>query len=167
MAAVSDRPAASGITLDTVVEAGDWPERDQLAALARDALTAVIRHAEPPLAPGAEAAVIFADDAHIRDLNRRFRGKDAPTNVLSFAAGPPVAGRFGPLIGDVVLAWETVAAEAAERNIPLADHLSHLLVHGFLHLLGHDHEIAQEAVAMEGLETLIMGSLGKPDPYSV
>lgn len=162
-----DRPAAAEIALDTIVEAGDWPAEEELSGLAQDALAALVRRVAPSLAAGAEGALIFTDDTRIRELNRRYRDKDAPTNVLSFPAGPPVAGQFGPLLGDVVLAWETVSSEAADRGVPLVDHVCHLIVHGFLHLLGHDHEIEREAVAMEGLETLIMKDMGKSDPYSV
>jgi len=119
-------------------------------------------------APGpAELSIVLADDALLRQLNREWRGKDAPTNVLSFAAGdanpaPPGAPR---LLGDVVLAFETVAAEAQAQQKPLADHLAHLVVHGVLHLLGFDHEIAAEAERMEALETRILAGLGIADPY--
>jgi probable rRNA maturation factor len=106
-----------------------------------------------------------ADDAHIRVLNRQYRGKNKPTNVLSFPAPPAKPKSFGPQLGDMVFAAETIVAEAKRDGITLADHLAHLVVHGFLHLLGYDHEIEQEAVAMEALETAILGRLGIADPY--
>ena len=84
----------------------------------------------------------------------------------STAAGPPIAGRHGPLLGDIVLARETVAGEAADRDIDLGHHATHLIVHGFLHLVGYDHETENEAVVMEGLETFIMKDLGIADPYA-
>lgn len=109
--------------------------------------------------------VVLTDDAEQRELNRIWRGKDAPTNVLAFpiAASPP--GAAAALLGDVVLAYETVAREAAEQQKPLADHLRHLVVHGVLHLLGFDHESDADAALMEARETEILATLGVPDPY--
>lgn len=166
MPTLTRETAVAEVAIDVIVEAGDWPPEGELAALADEAVAAALRQACPLLASGAELAVVFTDDAHIETLNRQYRDKAAPTNVLSFPAGPPVAGRHGPLLGDVILARETVAAEADERAVPLADHLTHLIVHGFLHLLGYDHETDREAVVMEGLETTIMQNLGKPDPHA-
>ncbi|HEX7970330.1 MAG TPA: rRNA maturation RNase YbeY, partial [Stellaceae bacterium] len=104
----------------------------------------------------------------VRALNRQWRGKDVPTNVLSFpalgATPPPGAPR---LLGDVVLAFETVAAEAAAQDKPLADHLRHLVIHGVLHLLGFDHESDADAQRMEASEIAILAGLGVPDPYRV
>jgi probable rRNA maturation factor len=114
-------------------------------------------------------AVVLADDALVRELNRRFRGKDEPTNVLSFP-GDDVATPTGTPgtareLGDVVLAYETIAREADEQSKPLVDHLAHLVVHGVLHLLGFDHETDREAARMEGLEIGILAGLGIADPY--
>ena len=159
-----------GVVVDTIVEAGDWTGQAEdgarLEQIAEGAVAAAAARTHPLFAPAAEAAIVFSDDAHIRALNRRFRDKDAPTNVLSFPAGPPVAGRHGPLLGDVVLAFETVAAEAVEKGVPFDDYVSHMIVHGFLHLLGYDHETDEEAAVMEGLETAIMKDLGMADPYA-
>ncbi|RAU23841.1 rRNA maturation RNase YbeY [Paramagnetospirillum kuznetsovii] len=116
-----------------------------------------------------ELSIVLADDAIVQDLNRNWRGKNQPTNVLSFAAlddedAPLVPG--APLmLGDVILAYETTAAEAKEQGKPFADHFSHLVVHGVLHLLGFDHEDEDEAVEMEALESTLMAALGIPDPY--
>jgi probable rRNA maturation factor len=111
-------------------------------------------------------AIALADDAAVRKLNRAFRDKDKPTNVLSFPADaratPPGAPRF---LGDIVLARQTVRREAREQGKALADHLKHLVVHGTLHLLGHDHETETEAARMEALEVRILSGLGVPDPY--
>lgn len=125
-------------------------------------------------ANGVELAVVLADDRMLRRLNRRYRGVDAATNVLSFAAadapGPGVgqaAPHGTPLeLGDVVVALETVRGEAAAQNKPLAHHLSHLVVHGVLHLLGFDHQSEGEAAAMEALEARVLDGLGLPDPYA-
>jgi len=110
-------------------------------------------------------SLVLADDATVRGLNARWRGKDAPTNVLAFASDEtPIAGK-PVLLGDVVLAYETVAAEAKTQGKSLADHLRHLVIHGVLHLLGYDHIAAAPARRMEALETRILDSLGVPDPY--
>jgi len=112
--------------------------------------------------------IVLTDDDEQRQLNHEFRGKDAPTNVLSFAlaeeGGTAPAGAPA-LLGDVVLAFETVAREAAEQQKRLADHLCHLVVHGVLHLLGFDHESDAEAAMMETREIEILETLGVPDPY--
>lgn len=118
--------------------------------------------------PAVELAVTLADDAAQRRLNREYRGLDRPTNVLAFPAWEPrmpLPEGAPLLLGDVVLAFETVAGEAAAQGKPLADHLRHLTVHGVLHLLGFDHHTAVEAAVMEALETAILARLGVPDPY--
>src|SRR6516164_590139 len=115
-----------------------------------------------------ELGIVLDDDAGQRRLNRDHRGRDAPTNVLAFPAWEPEA-RLPPgaplLLGDVVLALETVMREAAEQEKPVADHLSHLTVHGVLHLCGYDHIGEAEAASMESLERSILAELGVPDPY--
>jgi len=116
-----------------------------------------------------ELSVVLADDDTVRALNRDWRGKDAPTNVLSFAAldddEAPVVEGAPLLLGDVILAWETVAAEAQAQHKPLTEHLAHLVIHGVLHLIGFDHEDEDEAVEMETLETRLLATLGIADPY--
>jgi probable rRNA maturation factor len=114
----------------------------------------------------AELSVLLSDDAEVQVLNRDYRGKDKPTNVLSFPAGDDGAPGRPRLLGDVVLALETIEREAIAQSKPLADHLSHLTVHGVLHLLGHDHEIETQATVMEALETEVLSSLGVADPYA-
>ncbi len=126
--------------------------------------------AESGLMSGAaiELGVNLADDAAQQQLNRDWRRIDRPTNVLAFPAWEsrtPVPPEAPILLGDVVLAFETVAREAEEQGKPIADHLSHLVVHGVLHLLGYDHLGEAEAVAMEALETTILAVVGVPDPY--
>jgi probable rRNA maturation factor len=129
---------------------------------ARRAAAAAL-HARAPDRP-VEAAIVLSEDAELRALNRRWRGKDRTTNVLSFpsgAAGP--AGRL--VLGDVVLAFQTLKREAEAAQKPLSDHLSHLVVHGVLHLMGYDHEKPAEARRMEALEVRVLAGLGIPDPY--
>jgi len=111
--------------------------------------------------------VTLADDAEQQHLNRTYRGRDMPTNVLAFPQTAPgsLRSEVPVLLGDVVLAYETVRREAAEQDKPLANHLRHLVVHGVLHLLGFDHENAAEAAVMETREIKILAGLGVPDPY--
>jgi probable rRNA maturation factor len=114
----------------------------------------------------AELSLVLGDDAMLRSLNGRWRGHDKATNVLSFSAlGADLPEGAPRILGDVVLAFETVAAEAAAQKKPLAHHLQHLVVHGVLHLLGFDHETATEARRMEALEITVLAQLGVPDPY--
>ena len=110
--------------------------------------------------------LLLADDAAVQELNARFRDKDKPTNVLSFPACAPEQLASAPHIGDVIIAFETTRREADEEGKALADHLSHLVVHGMLHLLGYDHETDVEAEEMEGLEVRILAGLGIADPYA-
>jgi probable rRNA maturation factor len=118
----------------------------------------------------AELAVMLTDDAGIRTLNLNWRGIDKPTNVLSFPALPPT-GASGPddaprMLGDIAIAYETTRQEADDEQKPFDHHLSHLAVHGFLHLIGYDHEKDDEAEKMESLEQEILAQLGIPDPYA-
>ena len=137
-----------------------------------DAATIAAGAAQAAVANSTEAGafivdVTLSDDAEQRRLNRKYRGQDVPTNVLAFPQGAPNAPHpDGPiLLGDVVLAFETVRREAAEQQKPITNHLRHLVVHGVLHLLGFDHEKAAEAAAMEAREIEILAKLGVPDPY--
>jgi len=141
--------------------------RGALAArtLARQAIAASFAECGVALRPGAELCVHLADDAHVRGLNARWRGLDKPTNVLSFPAADAAHIGETRLIGDIVLAFETVAREAEAEGKPLADHYRHLVVHGFLHLIGFDHQTDEEAQRMEALETRILARLGVADPY--
>lgn len=152
--------------IDVAVEAGAWAGEEALLGLVRRALDAVFAETGQAAPDEAELSLLFTDDAHIRALNRDWRGKDKPTNVLSFPAfaiapGDPVP----PMLGDIALAFETVRSEADLEDKPFDHHLTHLVVHGVLHLLGHDHEEDGEAEAMEALERAILARLAIPDPY--
>jgi probable rRNA maturation factor len=131
-----------------------------------DAETLTVKAAQAVLdsegAVGEGVTLLLTDDATVRDLNGRFRQKDAATNVLSFPA-PPNPEKH---LGDVALAYGVCAREAAEQGKPLANHLQHLVAHGVLHLLGYDHMTDAEAEAMEGLERVVLAGLGIPDPYA-
>ena len=121
----------------------------------------VVRRAAEQVAPPGDVVILLTDDETVRDLNGRFRGKDRPTNVLSF----PAPENAQPHLGDIVLAHGVCAAEARAQGKPFADHLSHLVIHGILHLMGHDHEADDEAEAMEAQERMLLAALGIPDPY--
>ncbi|HEV7880976.1 rRNA maturation RNase YbeY [Bradyrhizobium sp.] len=118
----------------------------------------------------AELAVMLTDDSGIRTLNKNWRGQDKPTNVLSFPALQPPAGHefddAPRMLGDIAIAYETTRREADGEQKPFDHHLSHLAVHGFLHLVGYDHETDADADAMENLERAILAELGIPDPYA-
>ena len=154
------------------VEEGDWPSEEELQSLAERVLgsaAAYLKKQEkqpfPKVAP--ELSLVFTDDASIREINAEWREQDKPTNVLSFPAYPlQPGGKPGPMLGDIIFAYETVVREAAELEKPFEAHLSHLLVHGFLHLFGYDHMNDEEATIMEGLETRILLGLGHSDPYA-
>ena len=131
-----------------------------------DAAAVVERAATAALGTVAgDVVVLLTDDETVRDLNARFRDKDRPTNVLSFPAAEMTLPGHAPHLGDLVLAFGVCAAEAEAQGKSLADHLSHLTVHGVLHLLGRDHEVEAEAEEMEAEERTILASLGVADPY--
>lgn len=131
-----------------------------LEALIERAVSQAVEHAKLEIVPDAELSVVICGDPMIHELNRKWRRMDKPTNVLSFPGEPN-----GMMLGDIIISLETTRREAALENKSLDDHLSHLVVHGFLHLFGYDHETETEAVQMESLETEILNELGIADPY--
>lgn len=144
--------------IDVEVEDQAWSAVGDPHALAERAARAALG----PRAAGTGLTVLLTDDDTVRDLNARFRGKDAATNVLSF---PATANREGHL-GDIALAYGVCSAEAKGQAKALGDHLQHLVAHGVLHLLGYDHANDAEAKAMESLERHILAGLGIGDPYA-
>jgi probable rRNA maturation factor len=163
-------PSSTGSSLE--VEVVRHAEIWDRIAVSDGALIAAARAAYAATSPArgkhCEATLVLGDDEEIRALNRTWRGKDSSTNVLSFPAGVfHGAIQEEPLpLGDVVLAAETVLAEASDKGVPVADHLAHLVVHGILHLLGFDHERDQDALAMEAMEVKVLAGLGIADPYA-
>jgi probable rRNA maturation factor len=152
--------AAPALKIDVRVDAKSWNDAGKVKSIVRRAVT----QAGATLSTtGAELAIVLTDDSAIRLLNRDWRGIDAATNVLSFPAKH--AGGEPTLLGDVVLAFETIAREARAEHKPFAHHVAHLAVHGFLHLVGYDHERHTEALAMERLERKILRLVAIPDPY--
>ncbi|MBB4143452.1 rRNA maturation RNase YbeY [Rhizobium rhizoryzae] len=154
------------------VEDERWGDEDGLLVAADKVLALaasyLARHEEQPFPPHpVELSLVFTDDETIREINAEWRGKDKPTNVLSFPAFPITPGKKpGPMLGDIVIARETVEREALDLEKPFEDHLTHLMVHGFLHLFGYDHLNDDEAEQMEALETRILAELGLSDPYA-
>ena len=163
--------------LDVAIDAGPaWPADIDWSALADKAVrAALLQTSEGELITKSayvEVSIKLSDDAEVQQLNAAYRGKDKPTNVLSFPMIQEdlietidIGDDGETLLGDIILARETCAREAQERGISLADHATHLIVHGTLHLLGHDHENDAEADAMEALETRALETLGLADPY--
>lgn len=155
------------ISIDIAVEAGEWPAKRRLRSLVEKAVAVAIAEAGASSRQPSELSIVFSDDAHIKVLNAGWRGKDKPTNVLSFPAFPVSPGdKLPPMLGDIVLAAETVAREADLEGKPLEHHITHLVIHGLLHLLGHDHEEETQAERMESLERAALARLAIPDPYA-
>ncbi|MDB4187816.1 rRNA maturation RNase YbeY [Sulfitobacter sp.] len=165
-------------TLDILIEADAWDE-DMLTPLATRAVEATLMQMQ--LAPDdCEVTLLACDDARIATLNAEFRDKPAPTNVLSWPTqplAPPAEGQAPPPpergfdqmyeLGDIALSYDTCAREASAASKPFFDHLTHLIVHGTLHLLGYDHITDGDAALMERIEVEILGNLGINDPYNV
>jgi probable rRNA maturation factor len=164
----SSTELAPRLDVEVVRQAEFWQRIPVSNAKLSQAATAAFMAALPAEQESYAATLVLSDDSEVRTLNRTWRGKDASTNVLSFPSGLPEGEARGepyPL-GDVVLAGETVLQEAGQQGIAVADHVSHLVVHGMLHLLGHDHERDDHAERMEALETKILAGLGIADPYA-
>lgn len=163
----SDPPAEAGSAsttlIDVSIEEGQWTDNDKDRV--RTAVTAALtRSGDTSSGAGAEVSVLLTDDASIRRLNKAYRHKDGATNVLSFP-GSDVPAASDRLLGDVVLAYETIAREAVAQDKTFDAHLSHLVIHGVLHLLGFDHQTAHEAAVMEARERETLAALGIADPY--
>ncbi len=153
------RKKTRAFTIDVSIAVPAWRRRlPGVARLARETVRAALTDSG---IDAAEVSLVLTDDAAVRTLNRRWRGKDVPTDVLSFPTGEPSH------IGDVVLAFETVAREAKEQGKPFAHHFRHLIVHGVLHLLGHDHGRDRDAARMESRERRILKEFGVSDPYQI
>jgi probable rRNA maturation factor len=160
------RGARVAPAIEILVESARWSGRRGVQPLLRRAIAGAST-ALPAKAvrstSGAELAIVLTNDSAIRKLNRTWRGKNEPTNVLAFPADPKAGPHW--LLGDIVIAYETLAREARAEGKPFDHHLAHLAVHGFLHLCGYDHESDRQAATMERLETAILARLGVPDPY--
>jgi probable rRNA maturation factor len=152
--------------VEIMVESALWNDADLPHDLVKRAVWGAFLQSGLECHLDAEVSVVLADDARLRELNRTWRGKDAPTNVLSFPAWRD-SPEEAPLLGDVVVAYETTAREAEVDGKPFQHHLAHLVVHGTLHLLGFDHETGEaDAERMEATERAALAGIGIPDPYA-
>lgn len=162
-------PTAAFPEADILIAAPCWQNVQDAEAVVRRAIAAAANMVALPEG-ASEVAIMLTDDDSVRTLNREWRGLDKPTNVLSFPAawqdddGPETGAPR--MLGDIAIAYQTTLREAESEGKPFANHLSHLAVHGFLHLLGYDHMTDDEAAIMEGLERDILARIGIPDPYA-
>ncbi len=156
------RVSAPLLSVDLSESGGDWSALGDDAVSVYDAVEAVARF-PGLLSRDASVSIALASDEEVTALNAAYRGKTAPTNVLSFPAGRAAPPGF---LGDVALAAETVAREAQQQGVSVVHHVQHLVVHGLLHLIGYDHEADGDAERMEALETSILAGLGVADPYA-
>jgi probable rRNA maturation factor len=158
------RAKKDNLLIEIIVQSARWKQQPKAAHIVRKSISAA---AIATSTPRAELAIVLTNDSAIRALNRDWCGLDAPTNVLSFPAAKKILSLAGPpLLGDVVIAYQTVAREARDEAKPFAHHLAHLVVHGYLHLVGCDHDNDRKARRMERLEVAILAKLGVPDPYA-
>ena len=166
---MSEDPGSTNLEIAVIARDPLWRDAEpRFEDLARRAAQAVFSHtaAARGLGGEVEASIVLADDALVRDLNRTYRRQDRPTNVLSFASDGKLEGVNGPcLLGDVILARETVLREANDQGKSVAEHMSHLVVHGLLHLLGYDHDETPQAERMEAMEIAILAGIGIENPY--
>ena len=162
---VASAPRTVDMIIDCAVETEWWMAEEDLERITQKAINGSSPFLGDDLDPDTEVSLLFTDDAQVQELNRDYRQQDKPTNVLSFAAQEG-GGPATSMLGDIVLARQTIEREATEQDKGREDHLTHLIVHGFLHLLGYDHETDDEAEIMEELETRILAHLGIADPYA-
>ena len=161
------RAGDGGLAVDILEESGDWSAVPSAAGLVMAAAEALARHPSVAVMLPAAVTIALGSDATVRQLNAAWRGKDKPTNVLSFPAMPTARHEDGRrMLGDVIVALETLLAEAEAEVIAPGHHLQHLVIHGLLHLLGHDHEDDGEAERMEAIEVEILATLGIDNPYA-
>lgn len=152
--------------IDIISECEDWDSHPGLEQAIEQAALAALAGAGARTLPDAEIAILLSDDEGVRMLNKRWRKIDKPTNVLSFPATTPELLPQNQMIGDLALAYETCVREADAEKKTFGHHVSHLIVHGVLHLLGYDHESERDAEEMEALERKVLAGLGVADPYA-
>jgi probable rRNA maturation factor len=156
------RRHAPAPSIDIQIQSSLWDAQPLAAQTVRDAIAAA---AATLSTADNEVSILLTDDKAIRLLNREWRGIDKPTNVLSFPAATTKASVRMPLFGDIVMAYETLKRECDDEDRIFLHHLAHLTVHGFLHLIGYDHQVEAQAEEMEGLESKIMTRMQMPDPH--
>lgn len=155
------------ILIDVSIEAGAWENEAVLSRTVQRAVNAAAESAGLEWPEGAELSLVFTDDLKISRLNEEWRQKPVPTNILSFPGADVAIGEpAGQILGDLVLSYETIAREAEEQDKAFTDHLTHLVIHGFLHLFGYRHDDESEANLMESIEKKALARLGISDPYA-
>ena len=150
----------NAVVVEVLVQSPQWKGKSRARATVQKAIQTA---AEEISCRSGEVAVVLTNDLALRRLNRRWRGTDKPTNVLSFPGNGSKAG----MLGDIAIAYETLARECRDQHKPFAHHLAHLAIHGFLHLMGYDHQGDSDAETMEELERIVLARLRIPDPYLV
>lgn len=154
------------MVIDLVIPCAEWLEIAEIETIVSKSARQAVQAALPEAAADVEVSIVLGSDELIRGLNRQYKNQDKPTNVLSFPSGECVLDELGPkLLGDVILAYETIGAEAQVQGKSISNHACHLTVHGVLHLLGFTHDEEEQAQHMEQLEIDILASLGLPNPY--
>ncbi len=154
------------LKLDISAPSSLWRKLPRARTMARETVAACLGESGFAARDGAEVSLLLTTDARMQALNAQWRGHDKPTNVLSFPAAPVDRLAGSATLGDIALAFETLSREAEASGVPLADHYRHLVAHGFLHLIGYDHQTGEEAERMEALEARILARLGVADPYA-
>lgn len=154
------------VSCDVLIDDARWSGRMDVEALVNSVVDKTLQVTRARLSREAEASFTFADDRRIRELNEIWRKKDAATNVLSFPATDSASLATSPLLGDVVLAYETIERESIDEGKLFEHHAAHMIAHGFLHLIGFDHEDDAQADEMEGVESKVLCGLGMPDPWA-
>ncbi len=153
-------------TIDLTLQAGNWVNRSANEKLVSTAVATAVKIANLPIPDEAELSVVLSDNQHVRELNRQWRNIDKPTNVLSFPTTEIQPGEVPDvLLGDIIIAHETVEQEVLQMGKPFNDHFVHLVVHGLLHIFGYDHNNDKNAEIMENIERQCLEALGLPDPY--
>ena len=156
----------TAMDVDIAIKSEQWAAHPELGPFLAHAARKTVEIARLKTEPDAELSIVLAGDDLVRGLNRTYLGRDSATNVLSFPQGSAIAGGARHLLGDIALAYETVAREAAAANKPLPHHAVHLVVHGLLHLFGYDHDSNARATEMEDVERAVLEALAIPDPYA-
>lgn len=156
-------PVPPPLDIAVIINDEAWP--DTLEARAEEAVLEALKQSGAKVKGAAELSIVLTNDEEQQELNKQWRGKDSSTNVLSFPQIEPFDPVVG-ILGDITLARETLIREAEEQGVTFEAHFTHLVVHGFLHILGYDHLDDEEAAEMEGLETKILATLGIDDPYA-
>lgn len=155
-------PVAIGVERGSAL----WDRFPEAEAVIASAVLAIFDEAKLSARPDAELAILLSDDYYVRELNSKWRGKNTATNVLTFPAFEPEELEDAPMLGDIVLAFETIDREASDEAKSVTDHLSHLVIHGVLHIFGYDHLDDDEAEDMEAIETRALARLGVAAPYA-